>query len=174
MIHIPMSTFYPTKVKGIFIALFYPNKCTDILATCDGGLIKNLQDDFRRKVDRELEEHFDAMTGTDSISRRVKRDFILRTYNKSIEVVSTERVRRIALRCGALFSLDSSLEKQFENVKLRGFTVSEPEEKCEAGQFQYRNVFEGFDDEKSAKARKIWLAEEEVRKKKRVLPAQSK
>jgi len=52
--------------------------------------------------------------------------------------------------------------------------VSEPEEKCEAGQFQYRNVFEGFDDEKSAKARKIWLAEEEVRKKKRVLPAQSK
>ena len=52
--------------------------------------------------------------------------------------------------------------------------MSEPEEKCEAGQFQYRNVFEGFDDEKSAKARKIWLAEEEVRKKKRVLPAPSK
>ena len=162
------------KVKGNFIVLFYPNKCTDILATCDGGLIKNLQDDFRRKVDRELEEHFDTMTGSDTISRRVQRDFIIKTYNRSIEVISTERVRRIALRGGALFSLSSSLEKQFENVKLRGFTVDESEEKQEARQFRYRNVFEGLDDEKSEEARKLWSSQEEERKKKQVGIVKSK
>ena len=68
------------KVKGNFITMFYPNRCTDILATCDGGLIKLLQGDFKKDIERELEEHFDKLTSTNHISCRIQRDFILRTY----------------------------------------------------------------------------------------------
>ena len=115
--------------------MFYPNKCTNILATCDGGLIRQLQMDFRKKVERELEDFFDEMTGSDILSTKIQREFIMKTYNKSIESISTEAVKSVALRCGAMFELNDSLEKQFSGVKLRGYTEGGIEEKADAGEF---------------------------------------
>ena len=79
--HTDLEFLTKLKVNGNIITMFYPNKCTDILATCDGGLIKQLQDDFHRKVNIELEENYDKMTETDNISKKIKRDFIMSTYN---------------------------------------------------------------------------------------------
>ena len=121
--HTDVDFLTDLKVKGNFITIFYPNRCTDILATCDGGLIKGLQDEFKKHVNRELEEHFDIMTGTDPISRKLQRSFIMKHYNNGIEKVTTEMVQRIAMRCEALFELKPSLEEQFSKVKFRGYTI---------------------------------------------------
>ena len=42
--------------------------------------------------------------------------------DKAIRVINTASVRKIAKRCGALFELENSLEEEFKDVKLRGFT----------------------------------------------------
>ena len=112
------------KTRGNIITMFYPNRCTDILATCDGGLIKSLKDRFRVRVNRELEDHFDTMTSSDSVAMKVQRDFILRNYNECITTITTADVRKVAKRCGALFDPKPSLEQQFSGVRLRGYTVS--------------------------------------------------
>ena len=41
--------------RGNFVTLFYPNQCTDILATCDGGLIKQIQDKFHKRFGVAME-----------------------------------------------------------------------------------------------------------------------
>ena len=148
------------KTRGNMITMFYPNRCTDILATCDGGLIKLLQDRFKRKVDQMLENHYDKMTGTDYVSKKIQRRFIMSTMNEAIKTISTSNVQSIARRCGALFDLKPSLEEQFNQVKLRGYTVKGTEEKAVGGVFQYRNVFEGINEEKSKKLRNAWSAKE--------------
>ena len=144
--------------------MFYPNRCTDILATCDGGIIKQLQDDFHKKVGVELEEHYERMTATDTISRKVQPDFIMRTYNKSIKRITTEQIQNVAVRCGAIFELDDSLEKQFSKVKLRGYTEEGVKERVVGGTAEYKNVFDGYDGTKSVQVRKEWRAKEEKRK----------
>ena len=159
------------KVKGNIITMFYPNRCTDILATCDGGLIKQLQGFFKQGVEKELEDHFDQMTGTDTISRKIQRDFILDSMNTAIEKITTEGVTSIAERCGAVFDLCASLEKQFHKVKLRGYTVDGVEEKLADGTFRYKNIFEGFDEAKSTEERKLW---KEAERKRRIQNAKMK
>ena len=161
------------KVRGNIITMFYPNRCTDILATCDGGLIKTVQDRFKVEVARMLEDHFDQMTGNDPISKRIQRDFILKTMNEAVSVISTEDVRKIAKRCGAIFELHPSLEQQFNGVKLRGYTVEGIEQVSSTGVFQYRNVFEGFDEEKSVKMRKEWILKEVKRNRAHALKTES-
>ena len=144
--------------------MFYPNRCTDILATCDGGLIKQLQTFFKQGVDKELEDHFDQMTGTDTISRKIQRDFIMDSMNTAIEKISTAGVRSIAERCGAVFEFCASLEQQFHKVKLLGYSVDGVEEKLADGTFRYKNIFEGFDEAKSTEERKLWKEAEKKRR----------
>ena len=168
--HCDLEFLTKLKTKGNIITMFYPNKSTDILATCDGGLIKMLQDDFHRKVSIELEEHYDKMTGNDNISRKVQRDFIMRTYNKSIETIKTEMIRKIAMRVGATFRLQKSLEDQFSYVKLWGYTEAGAEEKVIGGTSRYKNVFAGHDERKSRETRRQWMLKESKRINSNSLP----
>ena len=143
--------------------MFYPNRCTDILATCDGGLIKTIQMKFRARVEGMLESYYDQLTSSDTLSRKIQRDLIMSTMNEAIEEITTENVRKVARRCGALFDLNDSLAEQYSGVKLRGFTVKGAEEVKIDGDFKYRNVFEGEGTETSVELRKKWELKESER-----------
>ena len=161
--HIDPEFLTTLKAKGNIITMFYPNKCTDILATCDGGLIKTIQDRFRKNVEVMLENHFDRMMATDALSRKIQRDFILKTMNDAIATVTTESVRKAATKCGALFDLRPSLEEQFKGACLRGYTVDGAGEAISVDSFRYKNIFEGADVTKSVELRKLWAKKEQQR-----------
>ena len=54
----------------VVINTFYPAGSTDILAVPDGGLIKLIQDRFKRVVELTLAEDYDAMYASDFDSRK--------------------------------------------------------------------------------------------------------
>ena len=103
-----------------------------------------------------LERHYDQLTGADTISKKLQRNVIMSTMNEAIAAITTDTVRKIARRCGAMFELNPSLEMQFSKVKLRGYTVMASEEVRVDGDFNYRNVFEGVGVEASKRMRKDW------------------
>ena len=144
------------RIKGNFVTTFIPNRCTDILATCDGGVIKLIQDEFHKKLSLELETHYDEMNGTDYLSKKKLRFFIIKTMNEAITLVQTEIVQKIARRCGSLFCLKKNLKDQFSNVKLRGYTEGLPIQVNGKKTWVYKNVFSEFDEEKSENTRKSW------------------
>ena len=86
--------------------------------------------------------------------------------NKAIRVINTAAVRKIAKRCGALFELENSLQEEFKDVKLRGFTSGSVVNNGRK-EFIYKNVFEGESPEESQGLRKNWITQEAKRKSER-------
>ena len=169
------SEFLTTlKTRGNIITMFYPNRCTDILATCDGGLIKSIQDHFKSQVDEMLETYYDQLTGSDTLSKRIQRNLVMSSMNEAISEITTVTVQKVARRCGALFDLHRSLEEQFRGVKLRGYTVGGAEEVRLDEQYNYRNVFEGVGEENSVEVRRSWKQKESSRIRKQKKKKQPK
>ena len=54
-----------TKTRLNMINTFYPAGCTDCLAAPDGGLIKVIQDGFKRAVNARLAENCDEIYASD-------------------------------------------------------------------------------------------------------------
>ena len=69
------------------------------------------------------------------------------------------------MRCGANFTLSRFLEKQFAGVKLRGYTVAGSEEVKQPAGVEYKNISEGYDEQKSIEAKKDWMLKEKERKR---------
>ena len=63
---------------------------------------------------------------------------------------------------------------QFNKVKVGGFTIKGLEAKGVDGNFQYKNVFEGDEDNKSINAGKSWQEAEKLRKHQRAIKKKEK
>ena len=142
-----------TKTKLNMINTFYPAGCTDCLAAPDGGLIKIIQDGFKRAVNARLAENYDEIYASDFDSKRKQRKLIMEEMQKQITLLSQETVVKIASTTGSVFKLHDSLEEQFKNIKLRGY-LEHKEDSQISKKPEYRNLLEGFVQKKVE--RKDW------------------
>ena len=84
------------------------------MAAPDGGLIKIIQDGFRRAVDEKLADNYDEIYASDFESKRKQRKLIMVEMQKQMTLLSQETVVKIAKRTGSVFNMHDSLEEQFK------------------------------------------------------------
>ena len=68
-----------------------------------------------------------------------------------------------AMRCKLYFQ--QILGEKFAGVKLRGYTVAGSEEVKQPAGVEYKNISEGYDEQKSIEAKKDWMLKEKERKR---------